>query len=338
MTDDLLDLARLGRGKIQIQRGVLSLNEIVAEAVEAVRPALEARHHALEVVRAPDDPRVEGDPVRLTQIFINLLQNAIRYTPKGGQITVSAAREADQAVVRVRDNGVGIDPRDLPHIFDLFHQVGASSSQRPEGLGIGLTLARRLVELHGGTITAHSAGPGQGSEFVVALPLAPAEERTVAPAPLASNGTVAVQTGTMPEQQGALPARGLEVLVVEDHVDSAAMIARLLRAAGHQVHVAHDAPAALDLAQKHPPDVALLDLALPGTDGVQLARSLRSSGCLARLVALTGRDTESSRESAGAAGFAAHLVKPFAPADLLRALEPNDATPGLPSEPGVAGP
>jgi PAS domain S-box-containing protein len=301
LVDDLLDVSRLMRGKITLRREPLDLAEVVSRAVEAVRPLVGARRQALEVALPPDPLRMEADPMRLEQVLINLLNNAAKYTEEGGRISLTAAPEDGEIVVRVRDTGMGIAPELLPRVFDLFVQADQSLARSQGGLGIGLTMVRSLTEMHGGRVEAHSAGSGRGSEFVVRLPLldgaapggAPARER-VAPA------------------ESAVVAR--RVLVVDDNDDAAQSLALVLRLAGHHVQVAHDGPEALALAGAHGPEVVLLDIGLPGMDGYEVATRLREMDGLAGalLVAVTGYGQDEDRRRTRAAGIALHLTKPVA--------------------------
>jgi CheY-like chemotaxis protein len=252
--------------------------------------------------------RVEGDPVRLEQVISNLLHNAIKYTPPGGRIAVRVGQEGKEAVVRVRDDGVGIPPEMLPHIFDLFTQVESSLPRSQGGLGLGLPLVRSLVELHGGRVTVESEGPSRGSEFVVRLPLARAEEPDAA----------ADARRTAP----AGSAAGLLVLVVEDNRDGRESLRDLLEIWGHRVELAEDGPDGLAKALALHPDVALIDIGLPGIDGNELARRIRASlnGISPCLIAMTGYGQPEDRSRALRAGFDTYLVKPVEPDTLSRLL------------------
>jgi CheY-like chemotaxis protein/anti-sigma regulatory factor (Ser/Thr protein kinase) len=245
---------------------------------------------------------VSADPTRLEQVLTNLLANALKYTPAGGEIAVSVAREHRHAVLRVRDSGVGIRPELLPRVFDLFVQGDRSLERTSGGLGIGLTLVRHLVELHGGTVEAASAGAGRGSTFTVRLPAV-----TAPPAPVAS---------------GPAPAAGVarRVLVVEDNDDAREMLRNLLRLLGHEVHEARDGASGVDEARRLRPDVALIDIGLPGIDGYEVARRIRADVPGARLVAVTGYGQPEDRERTRAAGFDVHLVKPVDPDQLQEVL------------------
>jgi signal transduction histidine kinase/CheY-like chemotaxis protein len=306
LVDDLLDVSRTASGKVQLHRAPLELTSVVARAVETSRPLIEARRQHL-AVELPDEPvRLEGDLTRLAQVLANLLNNAAKYTDAGGHIWLSAEREGGTVVLRVRDSGIGIPTEVLPHIFDLFAQADRSLARSEGGLGIGLTLVKRLVELHGGTVAAHSDGPGRGSEFVVRLPVL----RGARPAPPPAAGAAA----------GPPPRR--RVLVVDDNADAGAGLALLLRMRGHEVATAADGPAALEAVRSFRPDVVLLDLGLPGMDGYAVAERLRAETGPAdlRLIALTGYGQEEDRGRTREAGFAEHLVKPADLDDIERVL------------------
>jgi len=315
LLEDLTDVSRVGQGKVVLRKECLDLRGVLAEAAEASRPLVEGGRHTL-VVRRPADPvPVEGDRTRLTQVFANLLNNAAKYTEPGGRIEVDVGAEGGRAVVRVRDTGVGIPPELLPTVFELFAQVGASLDRSQGGLGIGLALVRRLAELHGGAVEAHSHGPGMGSTFTVRLPLA-------APGSAAGEPDRSAAAATP-----AAPTQPRRVLVVDDHPDVAESLALLLRLDGHDVRVATDGEAALGVAAEFRPEVVFLDLGMPGMNGYETARRLRDEVGLAgaAVVALTGWAGEADRERTRAAGFAYHLAKPPDPAEvaaLLATLSP----------------
>jgi PAS domain S-box-containing protein len=309
LVDDLMDVSRITRGKFELRRGRVELADVVARSVEAVRPALEEKGHRLEVVVPPERVTLEADAARLEQVLGNLLTNAARYTPPGGRIRLEAAREGDTAVVRVTDNGIGIRAEMLPQLFEMFQQADRVPGRVSEGLGLGLTLVRTLVQMHGGTVTAASPGLGQGSEFVVRLP-ARREIRARQPEGGGEEG---------------LAVRPLRVLVTDDNADSAQSMAMLLRLAGHEVRTAGDGLQALELARAFRPEVAFLDIGLPGgLDGHELARRLRQEPGLEKvyLVAMTGYAQPEDLTRARAAGFDRHVTKPAAPGviqELLRA-------------------
>ena len=296
LLDDLLDVSRISRGRIALRREPVDLGAAVGRAVEAVRPSLEGRGLTLEVEPAPAPATLDADPTRLEQVLVNLLTNAVKYTDPGGSIRVGLETGPAEAVLRVRDTGVGIAPEMLPRVFDLFAQADRSLDRSQGGLGIGLTLVRLLVELHGGTVTVSSPGVGQGSEFVVHLPAA-TTTNPAAPAP------------------GAGPADGSarRVLVVDDNVPAAESLAMLVRLSGHEARVVHDGTAALALAPEFRPDVVLLDIGLPGMDGYEVARRLRSvpgTPPSLLLIAVTGYGREDDRLRSRDAGIDHHLVKP----------------------------
>jgi PAS domain S-box-containing protein len=295
MMDDLLDVSRITRGLIQLRRQRVEAGPIVRCALDDVKPLVAEQHHRMAVSIEPGTLWLDADPMRLQQIVVNLLTNAARYTDPGGDLALDARREADQVVITVRDTGRGIPSGELASVFDSFTQGQRSLARSEGGLGIGLSLVRSLVELHGGRVQAASEGSGKGSAFTVHLPAAP---------PLAIAHT------DMP----ALPAPGkaARVLVVDDNVDIARSLAKLLRVLGHDVRVAHDGIAALVTAREHRPEVVLLDLGLPGMDGYQVAARLRLEENLkhAIIIAITGYGHDRDRRRAREAGFDHHLVKP----------------------------
>jgi signal transduction histidine kinase len=299
LVDDLLDVSRVMRGKIELRRERVELAAVVARAVETVQPLVDARRHELSVRLPPEPLPLDADPVRLAQVVGNLLTNAARYTEPGGRIRLAAERSGGEAVLRVRDDGIGIAPDVLPHVFELFVQADHAAARAQGGLGVGLTLVKNLVGLHGGSVEAHSGGPGEGSEFVVRLPLA------------APGG------GGEPAGGGAEPAPppGRRLLVVDDNVDAADSLAVLLRLRGHEVRVAYGGAAALEAAEAYTPDVVFLDIGMPGMDGYEVARLLRRRPGLGGVVlaALTGWGQEEDRRRTADAGFDHHLVKPVDP-------------------------
>ncbi len=307
LVDDLMDVSRITRGKITLHKSRTDLNPVVAQAVETARPLIDARRHDLSYTPPQEPVTVEADTTRLTQALSNILSNAAKYTENGGRIWLTSERDGGEAVVRVRDTGIGIAPEMLPKIFDLFAQANRSLDRSQGGLGIGLTVAKRLVEMHGGSLTAHSAGEGQGSEFVIRLPLVKE--------PGADAEGVRQVRG---EPTGQAPRR---ILLVDDLVEVAEDMACLLREAfGHEVRTAHDGPTALRLAADFRPDLVLLDIGLPGMNGCEVARRLRQQPGLgdAVLVALTGWGQEEDRRKTKEVGFDHHLVKPVG----LKELEP----------------
>lgn len=306
LVDDLLDVSRVSRGLIELRRETLTLAAVLSAAVDSSRPLMEGRSHSLKVL--PIDPaiHIDADAVRLTQVFANLLNNATKYTAPGGHIQLQAAARGEQVEVRVTDDGAGIPNEMLTRIFDLFTQVPGSLDRAPGGLGIGLTLARTLVQMHGGRIHAESDGPGKGSTFVVSLPLA---QPVRAPEP--------ATTGLPPP-----PAAGM-VMIVDDNVDAATSLAEVLNLLGAQTVIARDGAQALALARTGAlPQLVLLDIGLPGMDGYEIAREWRRRfGRGAQLVALTGYGSPEDRRRTAQAGFDAHLVKPVALDQLLPFLQ-----------------
>jgi PAS domain S-box-containing protein len=306
LVDDLMEVSRITRGTIDLRKENIELAAVARAAIETSRPLIDAAGVQLAISLPQEPVMLNGDPVRLGQVFINLLNNAAKYTNEDGQIWFTARREGNEAVVSVRDTGVGIEPESLAKVFDMFMQVDRSTTRAQGGLGIGLTLVRSLVEMHGGSVAAISEGPGLGSEFIVRLPLS-TEEWTAAQAP----------SSTAPE--GVLPS--CRILVVDDNVDSATTLGMLLKFLGADVHLAHDGPAALDAVRKHRPNVVLLDIGMPGMDGYEVARRVREDDEIGdvKLIALTGWGQADDRRRTREAGFDHHLVKP-ADVTALRAL------------------
>lgn len=303
LVNDLLDVGRITSGKIELQRERVALCDLIATTIETARPQIAARQHELLIDLGREALVVDGDADRLAQVFSNLLGNAAKYTHRGGRISVAVKREDDEAVVDVADSGIGIAACDLDHVFDLFSQVRMNQAHGEDGLGIGLTLVRQLVELHGGAVTAQSRGPGMGSTFTVRLPIA-----TV----------VTPSAGDIVHKAAVTPAGpSLRILVVDDNADAAHSLAGLLELLGHEVHVTLDGMSAIDKAKGLHPDLVFLDLGMPVLDGIETARRLRAlpDGHSMMLVALTGWGQDQYRERTHQAGFNGHLVKP---ADLAR--------------------
>jgi CheY-like chemotaxis protein/two-component sensor histidine kinase len=299
LVDDLLDLSRITHGKIQLRRHKVGLAVVVNQAVETCRPVVESRRHELTVSLPPQPLHLEADPTRLEQILINLLTNAAKYTDAGGRIGLTATQADGEVVIRVRDSGAGIPADMLPRIFEPFRQADWVSGRADAGLGIGLTLVRRLTELHGGRVEVSSPGPGRGSEFTVRLP-------ALSPDEAGRHPRGEIETVTVPPKR--------RILVVDDNEDAARSLAMMLRLQGHEVRVAQDGPTALEVARADRPDLVLLDLAMPGMDGYEVARRLRDDSGLDGLVlaALTGWAQEEDRRRTREGGFDAHLVKPVA--------------------------
>jgi PAS domain S-box-containing protein len=309
LVDDLLDMSRLAHGAVKLSKRRLDLADVVSRAVEATSSLFDERGHRLDLVMPSCGLEVVGDEMRLTQVVDNLLSNAARYTPCGGLVTVTACRDGDAVVLRVRDNGVGIDPALLPDLFDPFVQ-GARGADRAEGgLGIGLSLVRALTELHGGTASAQSDGPGCGSEFTVRLPLAVVAEGAAQPL---ARYTSAIESS----------ASNTRVLLVDDHRDVVESLARLLSVLGYDVRAVRHPLDAIELAEAFRPQIAILDIGLPTMDGYALARELRARLANAPpvLIAPTGYGQPQDRERSEASGFALHLVKPIDVDDLIVAL------------------
>jgi len=309
LLDDLLDAARLTREKIELRRTATTLQSVVTEALEATRELIDARGHAVTVSLPSPPVWLDADPTRLAQVVGNLLHNAAKYTPSGGRIAVDGATEDGEAVLRVSDTGIGIPPESLPRIFDLFAQGDRTLAHSEGGLGLGLTLARMLVQLHGGTLTAVSDGAGRGSEFVVRLPLG---------APAATEARPAIRP-----DEGLVPRR---VLVIEDDEDTRDLLRLMLEHDGHHVETAASGAQGVELALQTSPDVVFVDIGLPSVDGYAVAQRIRAAlGDSVLLVAVTGYGREDDRRRAAAAGFDIHLVKPVDYERLIRLVADHDA-------------
>ena len=308
LLDDLLDVSRISHGRMQLHLDRVDVKEVVRSAVEMVRPQMESKQHVLQVELGGQDAPVLADAVRLIQVIANLLNNSVKYTPAGGQIHVELRSNRKEVLVLVRDNGIGIAPDALDQVFDMFSQAGRTSSEAQGGLGIGLTLVKGLVRLHGGNVRALSDGEGRGSEFTITLPRA---HDAVQPVPTSRPDI---------STEGIRPLR---ILVADDNLDSAMSWSALIEDGGHQVVTAYDGRAALEAAEQLHPQVALLDIGMPHLDGYEVARRIRAStwGREAMLVAVTGWGQAKDRALAREAGFDEHFTKPLDPVQLARALQ-----------------
>jgi two-component system, chemotaxis family, CheB/CheR fusion protein len=298
LVDDMLDVARFTQGKLTLRKQKVVFASVIERALETARPLIEERAHKFTVALPVSEVTIEADPMRLEQVFANVISNAVKYTEPGGRIDITAEAANGEVVVRVRDSGVGIRPEMLGRVFDLFAQEGKTEDRKQEGLGIGLTVVRQLVQLHGGRVEAHSEGLGKGTEIVVRLPiLSTSADRTVDVSPAE-----------------VITYRGQRrVLLVEDNWDVAEGMVGLLGVLGHRVRVAYDGLSALDVASVERPDVMLVDIGLPGMDGYEVARRVREDPRLRRtvLVALTGYGRDEDKQEAIEAGFDHHLTKPI---------------------------
>jgi signal transduction histidine kinase/ActR/RegA family two-component response regulator len=307
LTDDLLDVSRITRNKLELRTQRVELASVIQDAVATCRPMIDAAGQQLAVLLPPEPVHLNADPVRLTQVFANLLNNASKYTERGGDIRLTVERQGSEVVVKVEDTGVGIAPDMLAGVFEMFAQVDRSLERRHGGLGIGLTLVKRLVELHQGTVTAHSEGKGRGSEFVVRLPVlidTPKPEHA-------------------PEPDGdSIPATARRILIVDDNADAAASLATLLELTGNETEIAHDGVEAVEKAAAYGPDMILLDIGLPKMNGYDACRAIREKqwGKKVVVVALTGWGQDVDRRRSKEAGFNGHLVKPVDHATLMNLL------------------
>jgi CheY-like chemotaxis protein len=308
LVDDLLDVSRISRGKINLRRDVVELGSVISEATEAARESCESGGVELSVEAAVEPILLNGDAARLTQAIGNLLNNSCKFTDEGGRIELSVERESDAAVIRVRDTGIGMSPDQIPYIFDMFVQADTSLERTGSGLGIGLKLVKNLVEMHGGTVEATSAGLGKGSEFVVRLP--------------AINDFQELPHSAEVTPASKASAPGRRILVVDDNLDSAESMSLLLEISGHDVRTVYDGVAAVETASSFLPEIVLLDIGLPKLNGYEAARKIRSEdwGKNMYLMALTGWGQDKDRERSKEAGFDCHLVKPIDPVELMKRL------------------
>jgi PAS domain S-box-containing protein len=306
IVDDLIDVARIGRGILAVEIQPIDLHDVIKRSLEAAAPLAEARKHSVDIDWPASPLLVRGDTNRLTQLFTNLLNNAARYTPDRGKIHIVGAVDGSNAVVHVRDTGKGIEPDMAVRIFDMFVQGRGSLESAEHGLGIGLALARKIVELHGGTLQVHSEGTGKGSEFTVTMPLA-----------AASAATTAVSTNLLK----VAPEYVKRILVVDDSVDAADSLALLLQAIGHTTYVAHSGNLAIDMARRLVPEIVLLDIGMPGMNGYEVAQRLRQLDIAQpKIIAVTGWGQQPDRAKSAAAGFDMHLLKPVVLEELVAAL------------------
>ncbi len=297
LIDDLMDVSRITLGKVTLKKERLMLRTVIDAAIETSRPLIDANHHGLRV-NVPDEAIwVEADRTRLAQVLGNLLNNAAKYTPAGGQIEVAAGRDGDAAFVRITDTGIGIAREDIPEAFELFSQLHRPLDRHHGGLGIGLALVKKLMDMHGGSIAAESEGVGRGTAFTIRLPTAAA----------------AVDAQSITGMAPSLAVQPRRILVVDDNVDAAESLSMLLESLGHQIRTAHTGPAALNAALDFDPDLVLLDIGLPGLSGYEVARRFRANEKLAAamLVAVTGWGSDEDRKKASDAGFDVHLTKPI---------------------------
>jgi CheY-like chemotaxis protein/two-component sensor histidine kinase len=308
LVDDLIDVERLTHGRVALRKARVSVNDVVQAALESCQPRATTGRQRLKVTTPRQSLFVEGDQVRLAQIFSNLLDNALKYTPEGGTIDLVVEQSGPEVTIRVRDTGIGISPEVIPRLFDLYFQGEPMSGAELKGLGVGLHLVRRLAELHGGTVTANSAGPGQGAEFIVRLPLAPA-------APSEEHPASTREESTSPAERQS-PKR--KVLIVDDNADLAEAAALFLQANGHEVRSTQDGLSALLVVKDFQPDAAVVDIGLPGMDGYELARRLRELFPGLALAALSGWRIDPGDGRPRESGFSTYFTKPADPEQLLK--------------------
>jgi PAS domain S-box-containing protein len=306
LLDDLLDVARITTGRIRLKKGSVDLRQVVHEALDSAKEVIEARRHSVDVAIASEPVIIDGDLTRLVQVVVNLVTNAAKFTDQGGRIQVQASRENHEGVVRVTDSGIGISARLLPKVFDLFTQDDRTLDRAEGGLGLGLSLVRRIIELHGGTVQARSEGRGRGSEFTIRVPLAASPQ----------------QASARGASRPGVSAAALKCLVVEDNVDAARMLGLALELEGHQVQLAYDGREAVDAAAAFRPEAVVLDIGLPRMNGYEAARAIRQQPGMANvfIVAVTGYGQPLDYEKSRDAGIGEHLVKPIALDELLRVI------------------
>jgi PAS domain S-box-containing protein len=323
LVDDLLDISRITRDKIELRKQTVELASILYQSAEVCRPLAESANHRM-TIKLPDEPvYLDADPVRLTQVFSNLLNNACKYTEPGGSISVIAEQNGNEVVVKVKDSGVGISPEKLTSIFEMFAQVDQTLERSQGGLGIGLTLVKRLVEMHGGSVEAASAGKGQGSEFTVRLPIAAEKTNAVPP----------------PHRVEPRPIGGRRILIVDDNADAATSLAMLLKITGNETRTAYDGLAALKVSESFRPEIVLLDIGLPKLNGYEVCRRLRAEpwGQDVMLVAMTGWGQDEDRRKTSEAGFDEHVVKPIEYAALVKLLAQRQSASSDVAQAPVAG-
>jgi two-component system, chemotaxis family, CheB/CheR fusion protein len=307
LLDDLLEASRIDRNKIELVRRVMDLRSVIDDAISAMRARFVERGVSLAIDPSPTPLRIDGDAARLLQVVVNLLSNAVKFTPTGGSVLLSARAHDGDGIVSVRDDGIGIDPGEIGKVFELFFQAKPNLARTDGGVGVGLALARRVVELHGGHVVAKSDGPGRGSEFVVYIPLA----RDALEIP-----------ETPSSMRGSMPSPGKTIVLVDDNADSCAMMEELLRREGYDVASAHDGQSGLELIDRRDPEIAIIDIGLPGLSGYEIARRVRTE-CRHPdifLIALTGYGAADDRRAALETGFDRHLVKPVSSSELTRVL------------------
>jgi CheY-like chemotaxis protein/two-component sensor histidine kinase len=311
LVDDLVDANRISNGKLELRRDVIDLLPIIEGAADSIRPLAERKRQNIAMTLSPGPVLIDGDAVRLTQVFMNLLNNAVKYTPRDGHISLAVECDDGEAFVRIRDDGVGICEFDLPRVFEMFYQGKNHADDAQGGLGLGLALVRRLTELHGGSVRAHSAGPDQGSEFEIRVPLTSHLDR----APIIAQAR---------KSTAKPPSR--RILVADDNRDAAETLATILRLEGNEVDIAYDGADAVSAMSKFQPDVVLMDLGMPKLDGYAAARAIRSvaRGASVVLIAISGWGGDVDRQLSQEAGFDRHLVKPVVPSDLLAVLSSLD--------------